>query len=84
MNRKKKINQTLKHKAKKANAKLQTTRKPQYIAKAVREAQAATMIADTVTADTVAADIGTVDMGTVDMVTAAIQTEPESGLAAQP
>ncbi|MGL4613199.1 MAG: DUF2986 domain-containing protein, partial [Shewanella sp.] len=34
MNRKKKINQTLKHKAKKANAKLQTTRKPQYIAKA--------------------------------------------------
>ncbi|MGL5360599.1 MAG: DUF2986 domain-containing protein [Shewanella sp.] len=40
MNRKKKINQTLKHKAKKANAKLQTARKPQYIAKAQRAAEA--------------------------------------------
>ncbi|WP_115016510.1 DUF2986 domain-containing protein [Shewanella putrefaciens] len=38
MNRKKKINQTLKNKAKKANAKLQTCNKPKYIAKADREA----------------------------------------------
>lgn len=37
MNRKKKINQTLKNKAKKANAKLQTTNKPKYIAKADRD-----------------------------------------------
>ncbi|WP_115406494.1 DUF2986 domain-containing protein [Shewanella morhuae] len=36
MNRKKKINQTLKNKAKKANAKLQSSNKPQYIAKADR------------------------------------------------
>ncbi|MGL4713799.1 MAG: DUF2986 domain-containing protein [Shewanella sp.] len=41
MNRKKKINQTLKSKAKKANAKLQSSNKPQYIAKADREAFAA-------------------------------------------
>ncbi|MGI2195854.1 DUF2986 domain-containing protein [Shewanella baltica] len=37
MNRKKKINQTLKSKAKKANAKLQSSNKPKYIAKADRE-----------------------------------------------
>ncbi|MCG9720485.1 MULTISPECIES: DUF2986 domain-containing protein [Shewanella] len=37
MNRKKKINQTLKAKAKKANAKLHRTGKPKYIAKAERE-----------------------------------------------
>jgi len=41
MNRKKKINQTLKSKAKKANAKLRTNNKPKYIAKADREALAA-------------------------------------------
>ncbi|MCU8032329.1 DUF2986 domain-containing protein [Shewanella oncorhynchi] len=41
MNRKKKINQTLKSKAKKANAKLQSSNKPKYIAKAEREALAA-------------------------------------------
>jgi hypothetical protein len=40
MNRKKKINQTLKSKAKKANAKLRTNNKPKYIAKAEREALA--------------------------------------------
>ena len=40
MNRKKKINQTLKQKAKKANAKLHTSNKPKYIAKAERVAQA--------------------------------------------
>ena len=37
MNRKKKINDTLKNKAKKANAKLNTRNKPKYIAKADRE-----------------------------------------------
>lgn len=37
MNRKKKINQTLKAKAKKANAKLHAANKSPYIAKAVRE-----------------------------------------------
>ncbi|GIU45062.1 hypothetical protein TUM4630_12240 [Shewanella algidipiscicola] len=37
MNRKKKINQTLKAKAKKANAKLHHTGKPKYISKAERE-----------------------------------------------
>ncbi|GGP49573.1 MULTISPECIES: DUF2986 domain-containing protein [Shewanella] len=37
MNRKKKINQTLKAKAKKANAKLHSTNKPAYVSKAERE-----------------------------------------------
>ncbi|QYK01508.1 DUF2986 domain-containing protein [Shewanella psychrotolerans] len=37
MNRKKKINQTLKAKAKKANAKFHNTGKPKYISKAERE-----------------------------------------------
>lgn len=37
MNRKKKINQTLKAKAKKANAKLHGTNKQPYVAKAERE-----------------------------------------------
>ncbi|MBL4911523.1 MAG: DUF2986 domain-containing protein [Alteromonadaceae bacterium] len=37
MNRKKKINETLKKKAKKANAKLQKSNKPKYISKAERE-----------------------------------------------
>ena len=36
MNRKKKINQTLKSKLKKANAKLQKSNKPKYISKAER------------------------------------------------
>ncbi|UCX03128.1 DUF2986 domain-containing protein [Shewanella sp. HL-SH8] len=36
MNRKKKINQTLKAKAKKANQKLHTANKPQYVSKAER------------------------------------------------
>ncbi|MGZ9896796.1 DUF2986 domain-containing protein [Shewanella gaetbuli] len=36
MNRKKKINQTLKSKAKKANKKLHSSNKPQYISKAQR------------------------------------------------
>lgn len=40
MNRKKKINQTLKQKAKKANAKLHGSNKPKYISKAERAAQA--------------------------------------------
>jgi len=37
MNRKKKIKETLKKKAKKANAKLQKSNKPKYISKAERE-----------------------------------------------
>ena len=37
MNRKKKINDTLKKKQKKANAKLHTSNKPRYISKAERE-----------------------------------------------
>ena len=37
MNRKKKINETLKKKLKKANAKLHNSNKPKYIAKAERE-----------------------------------------------
>jgi len=37
MNRKKKINQVLKSKVKKANAKLQKNNKPKYISKAERE-----------------------------------------------
>lgn len=36
MNRKKKINDTLKKKLKKANAKLHTSNKPRYISKAER------------------------------------------------
>ncbi|MCH1931104.1 DUF2986 domain-containing protein [Shewanella sp. A25] len=40
MNRKKYINQTLKQKAKKANAKLHSSNKPKYISKAERAAQA--------------------------------------------
>lgn len=36
MNRKKKINETLKGKAKKANAKLHSSNKPKYISKAER------------------------------------------------
>ncbi|MCE9687872.1 DUF2986 domain-containing protein [Shewanella sp. AS16] len=36
MNRKKKINDTLKSKAKKANAKLHSSNKPKYISKAER------------------------------------------------
>jgi len=37
MNRKKKINETLKKKVKKANAKLHKSNKPKYITKALRE-----------------------------------------------
>jgi len=37
MNRKKKVNSTLKAKAKKANAKLNPSNKPKYISKADRE-----------------------------------------------
>lgn len=37
MNRKKKINETLKKKAKKANAKLHKSNKPKYISKSLRE-----------------------------------------------
>ncbi len=36
MNRKKKINETLKKKQKKANAKLHTSNKPRYVSKAER------------------------------------------------
>lgn len=36
MNRKKKINETLKKKQKKANAKLHTSNKPKYVSKAER------------------------------------------------
>lgn len=41
MNRKKKINQILKKKQKKANAKLHKSNKPRYISKAEREKQQA-------------------------------------------
>ncbi|MFT5812620.1 MAG: hypothetical protein ACI9VT_000356 [Psychroserpens sp.] len=41
MNRKKKINQTLKSKLKKMNAKLQNSSKPKYVSKAERAAIAA-------------------------------------------
>ena len=41
MNRKKKINQTLKSKLKKMNAKLQNSNKPKYVSKAERAAIAA-------------------------------------------
>ncbi|GAA0791203.1 MULTISPECIES: DUF2986 domain-containing protein [Pseudomonadati] len=44
MNRKKKINQTLKAKAKKANKKLLTGNKPQYISKAERALLAGTEV----------------------------------------
>ncbi len=37
MNRKKKINETLKKRQKKANAKLHTSNKPRYVSKAERE-----------------------------------------------
>jgi hypothetical protein len=37
MNRKKKMNDTLKKKQKKANAKLHTSNKPRYVSKAERE-----------------------------------------------
>ena len=37
MNRKKKINQVLKSKVKKMNAKLQNSNKPKYVSKAERE-----------------------------------------------
>jgi len=40
MNRKKKINQTLKSKLKKMNAKLQNSNKPKYVSKAERAAVA--------------------------------------------
>ena len=41
MNRKKKINETLKKRAKKANAKLQHSNKPKYVSKAERAKLAA-------------------------------------------
>jgi hypothetical protein len=50
MNRKKKINQTLKSKIKKMNAKLQNSSKPKYVSKAdrvaVAEKEAETHLAD--------------------------------------
>ncbi|MCW3172324.1 DUF2986 domain-containing protein [Shewanella subflava] len=46
MNRKKKINQTLKAKAKKANKKLLTGNKPQYISKAERALLEAAAVED--------------------------------------
>ncbi|MBB1438289.1 DUF2986 domain-containing protein [Shewanella sp. SG41-4] len=63
MNRKKKINQTLKAKAKKANAKLHAANKSPYIAKAEREqlAKAQLVIAPSVDlADSVLSDSGAV------------------------
>jgi len=61
MNRKKKINQTLKAKAKKANAKLHAANKSPYIAKADREklAQVGLITAPIVEADSVLSDSGT-------------------------
>ena len=46
MNRKKKINQTLKSKLKKMNAKLQNSNKPKYVSKAERAAIAAKQAED--------------------------------------
>ncbi|MCS6096421.1 DUF2986 domain-containing protein [Shewanella baltica] len=61
MNRKKKINQTLKSKAKKANAKLQSSNKPKYIAKADREALAAEADTESHAVDAVAVNSVTLD-----------------------
>ncbi|WP_310803816.1 DUF2986 domain-containing protein [Shewanella baltica] len=61
MNRKKKINQTLKSKAKKANAKLQSSNKPKYIAKADREALAAEADSESHAVDAVAVNSVTLD-----------------------
>jgi hypothetical protein len=47
MNRKKKINDTLKKKQKKANAKLHTSNKPRYISKAERAKIAEQKITET-------------------------------------
>ncbi|ADT92508.1 DUF2986 domain-containing protein [Shewanella baltica] len=60
MNRKKKINQTLKSKAKKANAKLQSSNKPKYIAKADREL-AAEAYSESHAVDTAAVNSVTLD-----------------------
>ncbi|MEZ8186836.1 DUF2986 domain-containing protein [Shewanella sp. 5S214] len=63
MNRKKKINQTLKAKAKKANAKLHAANKSPYIAKADREKlmQAQLIAAPTVgLADSASSDTDTI------------------------
>ncbi len=49
MNRKKKINQTLKKKMKKMNAKLHTSNKPRYISKAERAKIAAEQVENTST-----------------------------------
>ena len=61
MNRKKKINQTLKAKAKKANAKLHAANKSPYIAKAEREklAQVELRITPIIEADSGLSDSGT-------------------------
>lgn len=61
MNRKKKINQTLKSKAKKANAKLQSSNKPKYIAKADREALAAEADSESYAVDAAAVNSVTLD-----------------------
>ncbi|BFL81879.1 hypothetical protein LFREDSHE_03290 [Shewanella baltica] len=61
MNRKKKINQTLKSKAKKANAKLQSSNKPKYIAKADRESLAAEADTESHAVDTAAVNSVTLD-----------------------
>ncbi|MEO3684221.1 DUF2986 domain-containing protein [Shewanella vesiculosa] len=68
MNRKKKINQTLKAKAKKANAKLHAANKSPYIAKADREKlmQAQLIAAPTVgLADSASSDTDTIPVASV-------------------
>lgn len=59
MNRKKKINQTLKNKLKKANAKLQKSNKPKYISKAVREQMAIEAIENSKILETQRLSLGT-------------------------
>lgn len=66
MNRKKKINQTLKSKAKKANAKLQSSNKPKYIAKADREALAAGAGIESQTMDATAVNAVTLDTASIE------------------
>lgn len=66
MNRKKKINQTLKSKAKKANAKLQSSNKPKYIAKADREALAAGAGIESQTVDAAAVNAVTLDTASIE------------------
>jgi len=61
MNRKKKINQVLKSKVKKMNAKLQKSNKPKYISKAEREKIA---LAEAAQNDASSEDVNPVEVNT--------------------